>query len=245
MFNKIVFSNYYLRKRRDLRKDGKASNTLDILKTVGSRMKSTVYLYVFDTMADWEVGYLSAELNSGRYYRKGLSPFKIVTVGIDKTPVITMGGVKILPDIEHEECIIEDAAALILSGGNTWTEPIHNPILKKTEECLQEGVIVGAICGATFGLAESGMLNKRWHTSNDLGFLKMTCPNYTGENYYKQESAVTDGNLITASGIAPLEFTVHMLKRLDIFSLQTLDSWYNLYKTHESKYFYELISSIQ
>jgi len=26
MFNKIVFSNYYLRKRRDLKKDGKASN---------------------------------------------------------------------------------------------------------------------------------------------------------------------------------------------------------------------------
>ncbi len=25
MFNKIAFSNYYLRKRRDLRKDGKAS----------------------------------------------------------------------------------------------------------------------------------------------------------------------------------------------------------------------------
>lgn len=208
-------------------------------------MKSTVYLYVFDTMADWEVGYLSAELNSGRYYKKGLSPLKIVTVGIGKTPVITMGGVKILPDIEHDECIVEDAAALILPGGNTWTEPIHSPILKKAEECLQKEVIVGAICGATLGLAESGMLNKRWHTSNDLGFLKITCPNYSGEKYYKQEPAVTDGNLITASGTASLEFTVHMLRRLDVFSLQTLDSWYNLYRTHESKYFNELISSIQ
>ncbi len=207
-------------------------------------MKSTVYLYVFDTMADWEVGYLSAELNSGRYYKKGLSPLKIVTVGIDNTPVITMGGIKILPDIEHKECIIEDAAALILPGGNTWTEPIHNPILKKAEEFLREDVIVGAICGATIGLAESGMLNKRWHTSNDLGFLKMTCPNYAGEMYYKQEPAVTDGNLITASGIAPLEFTVHVLKKLGLFSLQTLDSWYNLYYTHDPKYFYELIGSV-
>lgn len=208
-------------------------------------MKSTVYLYVFDTMADWEIGYLCAELNSGRYYRKGLPPLKILTVGIDNTPVITMGGIKILPDIEHKECIIEDAAALILPGGNTWTEPIHNPILKKAEEFLREDVIIGAICGATIGLAESGMLNKRWHTSNDLGFLKMTCPNYAGEMYYKQELAVTDGNLITASGIAPLEFTVHMLKKLGLFSLKTLDSWYNLYNTHDPKYFYELISSIQ
>lgn len=208
-------------------------------------MKNTVYLYIFDTMADWEVGYLSAELNSRRFYRKEAQPLKIVTVGIDNTPVITMGGIKILPDIGHKEFIIEDAAALILPGGNTWTESIHDPILKKTEECLQKGAIVGAICGATMGLAEKGMLNNRWHTSNDLGFLKMTCPNYKAEMYYKQEPAVTDGNLITASGIAPLEFTVHMLKKLDVFSLETLDSWYNLYRTQEPKYFYELISSIQ
>jgi putative intracellular protease/amidase len=220
------------------------TDAFDIL-TVGSRMKNTVYLYIFDTMADWEVGYLNAELNSGRYYRKGSQPLKIVTVGIDNTPVITMGGIKIIPDIGYKEFIIEDAAALILPGGNTWTESIHDPILKKTEECLQKGAIVGAICGATMGLAEKGMLNNRWHTSNDLGFLKMTCPNYEGEVYYKQEPAVTDRNLITASGIAPLEFTVHVLKKLDVFSLETLDSWYNLYCTHEPKYFYELISSIQ
>ncbi|WP_279385249.1 type 1 glutamine amidotransferase family protein [Methanosarcina barkeri] len=50
---------------------------------------------------------------------------------MDKNPVITMGGIKILPDIGYEELIIEDAAALILPGGNTWTEPIHDPILKK------------------------------------------------------------------------------------------------------------------
>ena len=26
-----------------------------------------VYMYVFDTMSDWEVAYLTAELNTGRY----------------------------------------------------------------------------------------------------------------------------------------------------------------------------------
>ena len=30
-----------------------------------------VYLYVFDTMADWEIGYLMAELNTGRYFKRG------------------------------------------------------------------------------------------------------------------------------------------------------------------------------
>lgn len=93
-------------------------------------MRNTVYLYVFDTMADWEIGYLSTEINSGRYYKKGLTPLRVITVGIDKTPITTMGGLKILPEIELKECSIEEAAALILPSGNTWTESIHSPIIR-------------------------------------------------------------------------------------------------------------------
>lgn len=208
-------------------------------------MNNTVYLYVYDTMTDWEVGYLTAELNSGRYYKKGLTPSKIVTVGIEMTPVTTMGGLKILPDIELDGCSIENADALILPGGNTWAETIHEPIIKTVEQCLKESIVVAAICGATIGLAQKGLLDSRWHTSNDLEYLKMIGPTYTGEKYYKKESAVTDGKLITASGIAPFEFTAHVLKALDVFSSKTIDVWYNLNKTYESKYFYELMNSIQ
>ncbi|MFD0961566.1 type 1 glutamine amidotransferase family protein [Paenibacillus chungangensis] len=208
-------------------------------------MNNTVYLYVFDTMADWEIGYVTAELNSGRYYKKGLAPSKIVTVGIEKTPVTTMGGLKILPDIKLDECSFESTDTLILPGGDTWTESIHQPILKIAERSLKEGILVAAICGATMGLAQTGLLNSRLHTSNDLEYLKMVCPTYTGEKYYKMESVVTDGKLITASGIAPLEFAVHVLKALGVFSSQTLDAWYSLNKTNEPKYFYELMNSIQ
>ncbi|WP_217562964.1 type 1 glutamine amidotransferase family protein [Paenibacillus sp. GbtcB18] len=208
-------------------------------------MNNTVYLYVFDTMSDWEIGYLIAELNSGRYYKKGLAPSKIVTVGIEKAPVTTMGGLKILPDIKLDECSIESTDTLILPGGDTWTETIHQPILTIAQRCLKEGILVAAICGATMGLAQTGLLNSRPHTSNDLEYLKMICPTYTGEKYYKMQSVVTDGKLITASGIAPLEFSVHVLKALGVFSSQTLDAWYSLNKTQESKYFYELMNSVQ
>jgi putative intracellular protease/amidase len=196
-------------------------------------------------MSDWEIGYLTAELNSGRYYKKGLAPSKVVTVGIEKTPVTTMGGLRILPDIKLDECSIESTDALILPGGTTWTETIHQPILKIAQRCVEEGILVAAICGATIGLAQTGLLNSHWHTSNDLEYLKMICPTYTGENYYKMESVVTDGKLITASGIAPLEFSVHVLKSLGVVSSKTIDAWYSLNKTHESKYFYELMNSIQ
>lgn len=206
---------------------------------------NAVYLYVFDTMADWEVGFLTAELNSGRYFRKDASPVKVVTLGLEKNYITTMGGLRILPDIDLEECNIKETDALILPGGETWMETIHQPILSLAKQCIDKNIIVAAICGATMSLAQNGLLDSRSHTSNDLEYLKMICPNYAGEKYYKKESAVTDGKLITASGIAPLEFSVHVLRALDVFSTKTLDAWYNLYRTHKSEYYYELMNSIQ
>ena len=73
----------------------------------------------------------------------------------------------------------------------------------------------------------------------------MVCSAYNGEKYYKNEPAVTDGKLITASSVAPLEFALLVLKALDVFSSKTLDVWYKLNETQESKYFYELMDSIQ
>lgn len=207
-------------------------------------MNSNVYLYVFDTMSDWEIGYLTAELNSGRYFKKRVEPFKIVTVAIEKTPVTTMGGLTLMPDISLSELDLESIGALILPGGNTWLSPIHQAILEIARKCLAEGKLVAAICGATMGLAQTGLLDSLKHTSNDLEYLKMVCPTYKGVALYQQEVAVTDGALITASGIAPLEFSVHVLKALDVFSTETLEAWYQLNKTQEPQYFYQLMSSL-
>lgn len=207
--------------------------------------KKNVYLYVFDTMSDWEVGYLIAELNSGRYFKKDLAPIKVVTVGAHKHPVTTMGGLKVIPNMSVDECMLENNDVVILPGGNTWMEEIHEPILKKAAIALEKGTVVAAICGATIAMARMGLLDSRKHTSNNIEYMKMICPHYNGENYYQDKPAVTDGNLVTATGIAPLEFAMHVLKVMDVFDSVTLDAWFNLYKTYDSKYFYELMNAIK
>lgn len=203
-----------------------------------------VYLYAFNTMSDWEYGYLIAELNSGRYFKKDLAPLKVITVGVNKEMVTTMGGLSIKPDISLEECTFESKDLLILPGGTTWSEAIHEPIVKRIGQSLKLGTIVAAICGATEGLANMGYLDHRKHTSNNLEYTKMVCPNYKGEKFYELESAVSDTNLITASGIAPLEFAMEVLKKIDVFAPDTLHSWYNLNKTHKPEYFFQLMNSI-
>lgn len=86
--------------------------------------------------------------------------------------------------------------------------------LKKVDDALKLGTTIAAICGATLGLANEGYLDSRKHTSNDLEYMKMVCPNYKGETLYENGPAVSDENLVTASGIAPLEFAVEVLKKI-------------------------------
>lgn len=58
-----------------------------------------VYLYFTDTMADWETGYVMAELNSHRFFRKDDPDVTVRSAGITRDAVKTMGGLTVIPDI--------------------------------------------------------------------------------------------------------------------------------------------------
>jgi len=195
-------------------------------------------------MADWEPAYVLAELCSGRYFRNRTEKYTVKTVGITPKPATTMGGLKVLPDLTLADLTPADAGLLILPGGDTWLDPVHAPIYPYVREFLDARVPVAAICGATMGLAANGLMDDRRHTSNDPGFLQTCCPSYQGAALYVREPAVCDRDLITASGVAPLEFAREILKKLDVFSPKTLDSWYRLYLTHEAACFYSLMESL-
>lgn len=204
-------------------------------------MTKFTYLYVLDTMADWEPAYLVAEINTGRYFRKDAPQYPVKTIGLSKEPITTLGGIRISPNITVNEFDASNAVVLILPGADTWLESKHKPILSIVQQCLESNILVAAICGATAGLAQAGILDKRQHTSNDIAYLQAVCPNYKGESLYTSAPAVTDGNLITASGLAPLEFTHEVLKYLDVIKPQTLNAWFNLHQTRDPKYFFELM----
>ncbi len=143
------------------------------------------FLYVFNTISDWEYGYLIAELNSGRYFKKDLAPLKVITVGANKEMITTMGGLSIRPDISLDECTLESKDLLILSGGTTWSEEIQQPILERIGQALKIGTIVAAICGATDALAIWDTWILESIQVDNLEYTKMVCPNYKGEKFYE------------------------------------------------------------
>lgn len=205
----------------------------------------TCYIYVLDTLADWEIGFITAELNSGRYLDKSKEKLTLIKIGNTLKPIKTMGGITITPDKDLSNVEFKEGDLLVLPGANTWMDEKNQKVLDITAGAINKKVVVAAICGATMALAQKGLLDNRRHTSNGKEVLKMFCSAYSGVDYYVNVPVVVDDNLITATGLAPLEFSYEVFKKIGVMKEKTLESWYQLHKTREGKYFYMLMESIQ
>jgi Putative intracellular protease/amidase len=204
----------------------------------------TIYVYVPDTMADWEAGYVTSELHSGRFFKKDAPQVLLKTVGASKSPVHTMGGLTVVPDCLADDITAAGTSVLLLPGANTWNEARHDAILKKAEEFLSAGAVVGAICGATAALAGRGLLDRRPHTSNGPGFLEMFAPGYKGQCFYIDQPSVADENLITAGSTGGLLWARQIIERLSVFRADTLEAWYAYFSTGKPEHFCALMQTL-
>ena len=206
---------------------------------------TTVYVYVMNTMADWEIGYCLAELNSKRFFRKDACEISVKTVSISEDPVKSMGGLAIVPDLTIKDVQANKDNVLILPGSDSWSESENFRVVEIAKRLLEEGGLVAAICGATAALANNGLLDDKMHTSNGAGFLNMFCPEYKGTDNYIDKPAVRDGNLITAAATGALEMTRLVLEYLDVFGEDTLEHWYAYFSTGDANEFYAMMQSLQ
>ena len=206
---------------------------------------TTVYVYVMNTMADWEIGFCLAELHSKRFFRKDAGVISVKTVSLSKEPVKSMGGLTIVPDLTIKDVQANKGNVLILPGSDRWSESENSPILGIAKQFLEAGGLVAAICGATVALANIGILDDKKHTSNGAGFLNMFCPEYKGTDHYIDKPAVRDGNLITAAATGALDMTRLILEYLDLFAADTLEHWYAYFSTGNANEFFAMMQSLQ
>lgn len=204
----------------------------------------TVYIYALDTLADWELGYVTAELNSRRFFKKDAPEVSVKTVTISKEPVKTMGGLTIVPDCSINDIAVNEKSVLLLPGANTWDDPKHSTIIKKAGELLSVGGMVCAICGATAALANAGLLDQRPHTSNGAGYLEMFSPTYKGQKFFVDAPSVVDHNLITANSTGGLLWAKQIIEQLDVFQPNTLEAWYAYFSSGEAQHFFALMQTL-
>jgi putative intracellular protease/amidase len=205
-------------------------------------MASDVYWFAFDGLADWESPYaLAAVTNRAGQKRPGR--LRVRTVGLRHAFVTTLGGVHVQPDLTLDEMDPAACTLLILPGGNAWEEGGNTEAVDCARAVLQAGGRVAAICAATLGLARAGLLDARRHTSNAREYLAAS--DYQGGALYEDAPAVTDGNVITAGGVFPLEFARHIARALDLYPDDVLEAWYRLHKTGKAEYYHALMKATE
>ncbi len=186
--------------------------------------RTSPHLLIFDGFADWEPAYAIAELRrSGKH--------QIVSVGYSGEPVISMGGLCVVPDFELAELDPETVRILILPGGDRWErEPLDEGLRTLLQRLSAVHTPVAAICAATTAVVRAGLHRGRKHTSNGLDYLKQEVTDYLGESDYVDALAVRDRGLITASGLGALEFAREIFAELGVFSAEERDEWYRMFK---------------
>jgi AraC family transcriptional regulator len=110
----------------------------------------TVHLFVFDGFSDWGPSYAVAQLDS---------TFRVLTVAAAAAPVLTAGGLRVVPDLTLNALLLGDSALLILPDGAAWEAGANRKVAEKAKAFLDAGIPVAAIGGAALGLNRTGCRN--------------------------------------------------------------------------------------
>jgi len=186
-------------------------------------LRDTAYLLVLEGFADWEASLAAAEINKSDRYA-------VVTVGLTREPVRSMGGLAVHPELPIEEVELQRAAVLLVPGGTSWEAREEPEVSELLQRALAADVPVAALCGATIGLARAGLLSGRKHTSNMRGYLAQWAPGYGGESDYIDRPAVRDGNVITASGMGGVEFAFEVIELLELYGESDRQLWLRIFR---------------
>lgn len=186
-------------------------------------MKKKIFVFLFDGFSDWEISYLTPEINKSEQ-------FDLVYFSENGDLLASMGGLQIIPTISLNNLDYEEIDLLILPGGTAWEKEEITGIKKLLKSLFKNEKPIAAICAATTYLGKLGFLNDLRHTSNDFNYLKEIAPRYCGDENYQKALAVTDGNIITANGIAPIEFAREIFKTIGLYNDDDIEKWFQLFK---------------
>jgi putative intracellular protease/amidase len=123
-------------------------------------------------------------------------------------------------------------AVFILPGGDRWQEaPIEPELADLLRRLDAGGVPIAAICAATVAIARLGLLRGRRHTSNALPYLKKYASGYAEADNYVYAPAVRDQKMITASGLADIEFARELFEELEVLPAAARAQWAQIFRS--------------
>lgn len=148
----------------------------------------------------------------------GFKDENIIAVALEDRVYVTEGKQKVLPDTTINKIDPDEFDLFIIPGGDP-THLFENPELKNFLIRLNEkNKYIAGICGGTFLMAKWGILDNKKCTGAGSGI----DPNQSYSKLFNKsivldEDVVVDGNTITATGQAFIEFAVELYRIMDVF----------------------------
>jgi putative intracellular protease/amidase len=168
---------------------------------------TTILTLLTPNFADWEFAMIGA-------VARGYCRIDVRTASPDGAPVVSLGGLKAMPDMAINDVDLLRVDALVVIGGPTWEEANAPDVRDLLRAAHWNGSLIGAICGGTRALASTGLLDHVAHTSNARDYL-LDVPFYRGAGHYRDSSsAIRSGRIITAPGTAPVSFMKEVIGAL-------------------------------
>ena len=165
---------------------------------------------VLDFSGPFEV-FSASRLNEDRR-REEPSPFDVLLVAERNDPVVSMGGMKVIPNHTFENCPKLDI--LVVPGGWGTRKELNNPImLAWLRTRAAEVETLTAVCTGSMLLGFAGLLNGLHATTHwrSLDWMRESFPS-VAVDYDKH--FVEDGRVLTSAGIsAGIDMTLKVVAR--------------------------------
>ena len=179
-----------------------------------------ILVFIFDEMTDYEITFISHLLGAD-------AGKEIVTIAYEDKMIKGRSGFLYKPSRLVDDVLDEDVEGLIITGG--WYGQTKPELMKLINNLNSKGKLISAICGAgTVFLAKAGVLNNVKYTTPIVEWTQKHIEIYGNEDPFPRENFVServvrDRNIITAQGIAFIDFAIEIC------------DWFNLFDNQDDK----------
>ena len=179
-----------------------------------------ILVFIFDEMTDYEITFISHLLGTD-------AGKEIITIAYEDKMIKGRSGFLYKPSRLVDDVLDEDVEGLIITGG--WYGQTKPELMKLINNLNSKGKLISAICGAgTVFLAKAGVLNNVKYTTPIVEWTQKHIEIYGNEDPFPRENFVServvrDRNIITAQGIAFIDFAIEIC------------DWFNLFDNQDDK----------
>lgn len=179
---------------------------------------SKILVYLYDGMADFEITFLTHILG-------GDAGKELITMGLTTNIIVSKSGMQYIPhttlDAVFNTYDDNEYEGLIIPGG--WYKEVSDSLIKLIYRLHDDKKLLAAICAGPRFLAKAGILQEVKYTTSvaewtdthkDYFEEKDPFPRYN----YTGERVTVDKNVVTAIGVAFVDFAVAVCDALKLFA---------------------------